>query len=145
MNYKKLSFAAVISIGILLINGVSNAAPLSPHSGIQSSNSSNLICDMGPTGYAAPIHKKPVKKHVPKKITYKPKPAITGAAFPIPCPAPCEPCVQPCVPVNPCPAPCQPINPCPTGLAAPVVQQIAPCPVPCQPINPCPAPCTPCN
>lgn len=148
MNYKKFSFAAILSISILMINGVGNAA--------QATKGSNLLCDMGPTGYAAPIHKKVVKKHVPKKITCKPMPVRTGAACPTPCQPLCEPCVQPCVPVNPCPAPCQPCNPCPTGLAAPIVQPVAPCqtpcPAPCEPcaqpcvpVNPCPAPCNPCN
>jgi len=138
MNYKKFSLAAILSISILMLNGVSNAA--------QTTKGSDLLCDMGPTGYAAPIHKKAVKKHFPKKVTCKPMPARTGAACPTPCPAPCEPCVQPCVPVNPCPAPCQPVNPCnpcPTGAASPIiVQPVAPCQTPC---NPCPAPCNPCN
>jgi len=134
MNYKKLSLAAVLSISILMINGVSNAA--------QTTKSSDLLCDMGPTGYAAPIHKKPVKKQVPKKVTCKPMPTRTGAACPTPCPAPCQPCVQPCVPCNPCPAPC---NPCPTGAAVPIIQPVAPCQTPCQPVNPCPSPCNPCN
>jgi len=144
MNYKKLSIAAVLTVSILMINSVGNAA--------QHSKGTNLLCDMGLTGYAAPIHKKQVKKHVPKKETCKPMPTRTGAACPTPCPAPCNPCTTPCEPCNPCaqpcnpcPAPCEPCNPCPTGAASPVVQPTTPCPAPYQPISPCPAPCNPCN
>lgn len=153
MNLKTLSLAAAISIGILTANSAVNAA--------QSHQNTNLLCDMGSTGYAAPIVSatcKCPKKHKLnkyKKLSHKAKP-ITGAAAPIsrpepscaaPCPAPCNPC-QP-APCNPCPEPCNPCPaPCPTGSASPI-QPCAPCdpcPAPCPvPCNPCPAPCNPCQ
>jgi len=146
MNYKKLSFAALFSISILMINGIGNAAPLSKNA--------NLLSDMGPTGYAAPIIKKAAKKQAVKKIPCKPMPEKTGAACPIQAPAPCNPCAQPCAPCNPCPTPCEPCNPCPapcnpcpTGAASPMPcpAPCNPCAQPCEPCNPCPAPCNPCN
>ena len=142
MHCKQLSLSAVITIGILLINGAGNAVALTPESGIQPLKGVNLLCDMGPTGYAVKIPHKHVKKHILKKITCRPKPVITGAACPTQSPAPCEPCVQPCQPVNPCP---EPSNPCPTGAASQIVQPVIPIPAPCEPVNPCPAPCNPCN
>ena len=143
MNLKKLTLAVTFSIGILMVSNTGNAAKISPQSAINASKGANLLSDMGTTGYAAPIHKKHIIKHIPKKITCKPKPEITGAACPTQCQPPSQPCVEPCpAPCNPCQTPCEPCNPCPTGAASPIiVQPIAPCQAPCAPCNPCPAPC----
>jgi hypothetical protein len=123
MNLKKLSLAAVITVSVLAINGAVNAA--------QISQNTNLLCDMGQTGYAAPCkphkhHKCPHKK-APKKavetgaaapVINRPAPQYAGP-YPNLCPKPCKPCV--------------PCRPCPTGGAA----CPAPCPAPCVPCNPC--------
>lgn len=124
MSLKNFSAAALISIGLLAVNFTANAAQ---------TNSNNLLCDMGPTGYAAPISKCHCK---PKKVVHKKHEIKTGAAAPIiinrPAPQYAGPVDNVCP--APCPAPCAPCNPCP-----------APCPAPCAPCEPCPAPCAPCN